>query len=120
MESFIFRDDRIEHDYGNRSLKVNGTAVHLAPIGHGILYDLTTTPGRLVPYKAFRSPKYGHHADKLSLRELVKVNVSRLRVKLDGALKSEESCIEVVRGAGYRYIPHGEWRKIPLRQPSSG
>lgn len=116
--SFTYSDSRINHDYKNRKLEIDGKEVYLTQTEHGLLFHLTVTPDQVVPYSDFRDLGYENAKDK-QMRDIMKTHLRRLRVKIDPP-DAEKSCIVVVRGVGYRYIPHGEWRKIPLQQPQSG
>lgn len=114
-EPFVYYDARITHNYTNRTLEIDGVEVHLSPNEHGLLLLFTKTPNQLVPYPAFRDPGYEGAKGK-QLHDVIKVQVRRLRAKIDPP-NAERSCIVAVSGVGYRFTPHGSWRKIPLQQP---
>ena len=114
---FIFEDERLRYDYENRELTVNGKPVHLTETEHALLRLYTLDPDRLVSYSAFRGISYKYRGlYDIDLHELVKVHNYRLRHKIDPP-DTNASCIQVDKGAGYRYIPLGEPTRTSIPLP---
>jgi DNA-binding response OmpR family regulator len=97
-----YADSRLEVDFAERSVSVDGEQVALTPLEFRLLAAFVRHPGQLLSHDQVLEQVWG---DSFSAsRDQVKLYVGYLRRKLEGA-GVDASAIETVRGFGYRYRP---------------
>jgi DNA-binding response OmpR family regulator len=97
-----YADARLQVDFAERSVSVNGEQVPLTPLEFRLLAAFVRHPGQLLSHDQVLEQVWG---DSFSAsRDQVKLYVGYLRRKLEGA-GVDPSVIETVRGFGYRYRP---------------
>jgi two-component system KDP operon response regulator KdpE len=76
--------------------------VHLTPIEYNLLYTLMRSAGQCVTYKDLIRAVWGDsYAGDYSV---LRVNISRLRTKLDDNSRRGASCIVTEAGVGYMLV----------------
>lgn len=100
----VYSDSRLEADFGQRSVKVNGRALELSPLEFRLRAAFVQHPGQVLTHDQLLElvwdDAFGASKDQL------KLYVGYLRRKLDEG--GAEDLIETVRGFGYRYAPPQE------------
>jgi DNA-binding response OmpR family regulator len=97
-----YADSRLQVDFAERSVSVNGEQVALTPLEFRLLAAFVRHPGQLLSHDQVLEQVWG---DSFSAsRDQVKLYVGYLRRKLEGA-GVDPAVIETVRGFGYRYKP---------------
>jgi DNA-binding response OmpR family regulator len=99
-----YRDELLEVDFGQRSVRVRGVPVSLTPLEFRLLGAFVRHPGQLLSRDQLLELAWSDPSARSG--DEVKLYVGYLRRKLDGAADAG-SAIETVRGFGYRYRPVG-------------
>jgi DNA-binding response OmpR family regulator len=99
-----YRDDLVEVDFGQRTVRVREREVRLTPLEFRLLAAFVSHPGQLLSRDQLLELAWGDPAERAGHE--VKIYVGYLRRKLDDAAGAG-SAIETVRGFGYRYKPPG-------------
>lgn len=95
---------RIELNIPQRRASIRGRRVHLTPIEYNLLYTLMRSAGQCVTYKELIRAVWGdNYAGDYSV---LRVNISRLRNKLDDSTRRGTSCIVTEAGVGYMLVPN--------------
>ncbi len=93
---------RIELNVPQRRANIRGRRVHLTPIEYNLLYTLMRSAGQCVTYKDLIRAVWGDsYAGDFSV---LRVNISRLRTKLDDNSRRGASCIVTEAGVGYMLV----------------
>jgi DNA-binding response OmpR family regulator len=95
-----FRDSRLEIDFQNRMVLVDGVIVHLTHMEFDLLAQLARSSGEIVSRKTLMMNVWGYGPEILT--RTMDVHLRRLRVKLGSYSRQH---IETVFGLGYRLQP---------------
>jgi DNA-binding response OmpR family regulator len=87
-------------NFRDRQVKLGDTPVRLTPVEYKLLYHLARNAGRVMSHELLLERVWG--ADYVTSPDYLKVFISRLRAKLEGAGGSRY--IETERGLGYRFV----------------
>jgi DNA-binding response OmpR family regulator len=99
-----YRDELIEVDFGQRSVRVRGDPLSLTPLEFRLLGAFVRHPGQLLTRDQLLELAWGDPTARSG--DEVKLYVGYLRRKLDDVADAG-AAIETVRGFGYRYRAAG-------------
>ena len=99
-----YRDDLVEVDFAQRTVRVAQRELRLTPLEFRLLAAFVTHSGQLLSRDQLLKLAWGDPAERAGHE--VKIYVGYLRRKLDEAAGAG-AAIETVRGFGYRYLPPG-------------
>jgi DNA-binding response OmpR family regulator len=101
LRPVVLTDEFVEIDRVRHRVSVLGNEVALTPIEFRMLATFAENPGRVLGHGELLEMVWG---DQIRERDEVKLYVSYLRRKLNGAAAVDP--VDTVRGVGYRYRPH--------------
>ncbi|TAK20423.1 MAG: response regulator transcription factor [Chloroflexota bacterium] len=90
----------IEIDFKRREVTVDGTDAKLTPTEFRLLASLAARPGETVSARALVKSTYGYDMTDKEAMDLVRVNINRLRQKIEPE-PAKPTYIQTVRGFGY-------------------
>lgn len=87
-------------DFRRRAVAVEGRDVHLTPTEFKLLACLAARPGEVLSGRALVKTLHGYDATEQEAMDLIRVNVNRLRQKIEPN-PSSPRFVQTVRGFGY-------------------
>ncbi len=97
----FYSDQRLEVDFGQRSVKLDGRPVQLSPLEFRLLTAFVQHPGQILRHDQLLELVWDNPFG--ATKDQLKLYVGYLRRKLDEGGAAD--LIETVRGFGYRYRP---------------
>src|SRR6185295_17912142 len=98
----VLRLGDLEIDIMNRSVRVQGTELHLTAIEQSLLYLLAANSGRLLTRDEILDQLWG--VDYMAESNVVDRHIRNLRIKLQNGWRHPRY-IATVPGRGYRFVP---------------
>ncbi len=102
-ERTILKIGQLTIDFEKKQVTFYDEPLALTPIQFNLLGSLALNAGRVMGYRELLENVWGYKGEDGEARELLKVHINRLRLKMKAI--AEESYIQSVRGFGYSLSP---------------
>jgi DNA-binding response OmpR family regulator len=107
-ERTVLKTGQLTIDFEKKQVTFYDKALILTPIQFNLLGSLAIRAGRVVGYRELLESVWGYKGEDSEARELLKVHINRIRLKMKAIAEGGESYIQSVRGFGYRLSPPEE------------
>jgi DNA-binding response OmpR family regulator len=108
-ERTILEIGQLTIDFEKKQVTFHDNPLVLTPIQFNLLGSLALHAGRVMGFRELLETVWGYKGEDSEARELLKVHVKRIRLKMQAIAKGGERYIQSVRGFGYRLSPPDEW-----------
>jgi DNA-binding response OmpR family regulator len=95
-------------DFEKKEVIFHGKRMRLTPLQFNLLGSLALNAGRVMGYRELLETVWGYQGEDSEARELLKVHINRMRLKMKAISEGGGRYIQSVRGFGYRLAPPGE------------
>jgi DNA-binding response OmpR family regulator len=107
-ERSILKIGQLTIDFEKKQATFYDKSFALTPIQFNLLGSLALNAGRVMGYRELLETVWGYKGEDSEARELLKVHINRIRLKMKAMAEGGESYIQSVRGFGYRLSPPEE------------
>lgn len=107
-EKAVLEIGQLTIDFEKKQVTFHGKPLLLTPIQFNLLGSLALDADRVMGYGELLETVWGYKGEDSQARELLKVHVNRIRLKMKAIAEGGESYIKSVRGFGYKLSPPTE------------
>lgn len=107
-ERTVLEVDQLTIDFEKKEVIFHDKRLLLTPLQFNLLGSLALNAGRVMGYRELLETVWGYKGEDSEARELLKVHINRMRLKMKAIAKGGERYIQSVRGFGYRLSPPEE------------
>jgi DNA-binding response OmpR family regulator len=107
-ERTILQIGQLTIDFEKKQVTFYDKPLTLTPIQFNLLGSLALDAGRVMGYRELLETVWGYKGEDSEARELLKVHINRMRLKMKAIAEGGERYIQSVRGFGYRLSAPGQ------------
>jgi DNA-binding response OmpR family regulator len=107
-ERTVLKTGQLTIDFEKKQVTFYDKSLILTPIQFNLLGSLAISTGRVMGYRELLETVWGYKGEDSEARELLKVHINRIRLKMKAMAEGGGSYIQSVRGFGYRLSPPEE------------
>jgi len=107
-ERTVLKVGQLTFDFEKKQATFHDKPLLLTPLQFNLLGSLALNAGRVMGYRELLENVWGYQGEDSEARELLKVHIKRIRLKMQAIAEGGERYIQSVRGFGYRLSPLGE------------
>jgi DNA-binding response OmpR family regulator len=107
-ERAVLKVGQLTFDFEKKQVTFHDEPLLLTPLQFNLLGSFALNAGRVMGYRELLENGWGYQGEDSEARELLKVHIKRIRLKMQAIAEGGERYIQTVRGFGYRLSPPGE------------
>ncbi|MBM4465982.1 MAG: response regulator transcription factor, partial [Chloroflexi bacterium] len=107
-EKTVLKVGRLAFDFEKKQVTFHDEPLLLTPLQFNLLGSFALNAGRVMGYRELLENVWGYQGEDSEARELLKVHIKRIRLKMQAIAEGGERYIQSVRGFGYRLSPPDE------------
>jgi DNA-binding response OmpR family regulator len=107
-ERAILEIGQLTIDFEKKQVTFHDQPLLLTPLQFNLLGSFALNAGRVMGYRELLENVWGYQGEDSEARELLKVHIKRIRLKMQAIAEGGERYIQTVRGFGYRLSPPDE------------
>ncbi len=107
-EKTVLEIGHLTIDFEKKEVVFHDRRLLLTPLQFNLLGSLALNGRRVVGYRELLETVWGYEGEDSEARELLKVHINRMRLKMRAVSEGGERYIQSVRGFGYRLSPPDE------------
>ncbi len=107
-EKTVLKVGQLTFDFEKKQVTFHDEPLLLTPLQFNLLGSFALNAGRVMGYRELLENVWGYQGEDSEARELLKVHIKRIRLKMQAIAEGGERYIQSVRGFGYRLSPPDE------------